>query len=190
MTKEKTPAPEAVPETSAQNEPASAGVRNRRAFMMKNFVPSQDFINKEIVSKGKGTKIMLGRIVGVCTGTDDKTNTLPDGKQSTSVVLKGVFEAESYLDGEISNATAIYVSAAYAEQVKAMLSQDGVQALEVDIDVGLEATGKTIPYEWVVVSWRKGEEMPALKRLKASRGRPDNAAKLAAPSAVKQIAAQ
>jgi hypothetical protein len=44
--------------------------------------------------------------------------------------------------------------------------------VEIDCDIGVEATGKVIPYEWVVVAFREGEEMAVLKKMRASRQRP------------------
>jgi len=77
----------------------SGGVRSRRAFMMKQFIPSADFIAKEVIGKGKGTKVILGRIYGIVTGSEVKTGTLPNGDPSSSIVLKGIFQSEDYLSG-------------------------------------------------------------------------------------------
>jgi|SRR5215469_5882046 len=168
-------------ETEANNGEVttSEGVRTRKVFMMKHFIPSQDFVNKEIVAKGKGTKMMLGRVWGVCTDTDERINTFPDGRTATSIVLKGIFEAESYLTGEIDDATTIYLPAAYAERIKTIFATDkDARAIKVDVDLGLEATGKTIPYEWVVMAYSEGEEMALLKKMRSARKRPDNAPKL------------
>ncbi len=172
---------------------SSEGVRARRAFMLKHLIPHQDWINTNIVAKGKGTKALIGRVFGVCMETIDKKNTLPDGTIGESVAMKGAFQAESYLTGEISEATVVYLPMAYTEKVKAIFvsdeadakkaaeqgrSHERIQVIEVDCDVGIEATGKTIPYEWVVIAYREGEQMAALKRLRSSRGRPADAPKL------------
>ena len=49
---------------------SSEGVRARRAFMLKHLIPHQDWINTNIVAKGKGTKALIGRVFGVCMGDD------------------------------------------------------------------------------------------------------------------------
>lgn len=170
-------APETKKTETTGTEPE--GIRSRRAFMLKHLIPDQDYINKEVVAKGKGTKVILGRVFGICNGYDVKTNTLPDGRPSTSIVLKGAFEAESYVTGELSDCTTVYLPAAYAERVKLVFDNTpDLKVVEIDCDLGIEATGKTIPYEWVVVAFREGEEMAILKRLRVTRKRPENAAKL------------
>lgn len=158
------------------------GVRARRAFMLKHFIPNADWINQNIVSKGAGTKAIIGRVFGVCFETMVTKTTQKDGRVSESVALKGAFQAEDYKTGEISEATTVYLPMAYAEKVAFMFKADpDLKAVEVDVDIGLEATGKTIPYEWVVIAYREGEAMAVLKRLRASRGRPTQLLLTAAP---------
>lgn len=227
--------------TVAQGAPQE-GIRARRAFMLKQFIPSATFITENVVAKGAGTQVVLGRVYGSATGTQRKTNQLPDGSFAESVVINGIFQAESYIDGVVSEATSVYLPMAYAEKVEAVfkssmsvaldtagkpimeapkprmaavLDSDGhaviegdkvvmapvmvdgkpqfeasvakmvstLTAVELDCDIGLEATGKTIPYEWVVIAYREGEAMDVLKRLRNSRKRPANAYALPAPDA-------
>lgn len=179
----------AAPEAPAVSEGPPEGKRARRAIMLKHFIPNPDWINKNIVANGKGTKAVLGRIFGVCTSTERKTNTLPDGSQSESVVAHGAFEMENYLTGELGSASSVYFPMSYATQIETVFkASPETQVVEVDCDVGLEATGKTIPYEWVVIAYREGEEMATLKRLRSARGRPANAApRLLAPAAPAQL---
>ena len=165
--------------------------------MLKQFLPNPDWINVNVVAGGKGTKAVIGRIFGLATGYEDKQNTLPDGSIAASIFVKGVFQSESYLDGELGEASGVYFPMAYAEKIKAVLEMGDVKTVEVDCDIGLEATGKTIPYEWVVVAFREGKEMDALKRIRGTRGRPQNvvtlpdgtAKALAAPAETKALPA-
>jgi len=181
-------------ETAEQNSgdaEASEGVRARRAFMLKQFIPNPDWINVNIVAKGKGTQVTVGRVYGTCLGYEDKVNTLPDGSPSQSVALKGIFQAESYLTGELSEFTVAYLPAAYSEKVKAVfVSDQSIKLVELDCDIGLEATGKTIPYEWVVTAYIEGQEMARLKALRNRRARPATAPALAAPAAAPQLTNQ
>lgn len=164
------------------------GVRARRAFMLKQFIPDPDWINKNIVAGGKGTQITVGRIFGFVTKTDRKQNTLPDGSPSESIVATGILQSENYLTGEIAEASTVYLPMAYAEKLEATFKMfPTLRMVEIDCDIGLEATGKTIPYEWVVTAYREGQEMEPLKRLKAGRGRPANAPALAAPAEQKAL---
>lgn len=174
--------------TEAPAEPAAEpsadagephGVRARRALMLKQLLPDHDWINKNIVAHGKGSRGLVGRIYGMATSAVRKTNTLPDGSLTESISVNGVFSAESYLTGEISEASNVYFPMAYAEKLEALfISQPDIKVIEVDTDIGLEATGKTIPYEWVIVTYREGEEMAVLKRLKNSRKRPEQLLRL------------
>jgi len=179
--KGETPAPAA--ETAA---PEQEGVRARRAIMLKQFLPGDgiDWIMKNVVSQGKGTRATFGRVYGTCTGYEIKTGSLPDGTPSQSIALKGDFETENFMTGEIGSGTLAFIPAAYAEKVQAIFDANAitnaegqvignhVRTVEVDIDVGVEATGKPIPYEWVVIAFKEGSEMAVLKKLRNSRARP------------------
>ncbi len=172
-----------VAETAA---PEVQGVRARRSIMLKQMLPGDgvDWINKNVVAAGKGTRATFGRIYGQCNGYSIKHNTLPDGTPSSSIVLSGDFETENYMTGEIGSGTQAFIPAAYAEKVKAVFDSNAIlnekgeeignriRTVEVDIDVGVEATGKTIPYEWVVTAFKEGAEMAVLKNLRRSRVRP------------------
>lgn len=151
---------------------ATDGVRARRAMMLKQFVPNPDWINVNIVAGGKGTRATLARIFGIATGHEEKMNTLPDGSVSKSIFVKGMFQSESYITGELSEASGVYFPMAYAEKIAAVFDGLGVKTVEVDCDIGVEATGKTIPYEWVVTAFREGQEMDVLKRIRGTRARP------------------
>ncbi len=147
------------------------GTRARRAIMLKQFLPNPDWINVNVVAGGKGTRATVGRIYGVATGTSRKTNTLPDGSISESIVVSGMFQSEGFITGELGEASNVYFPMAYAEKIEACFAM-GVKTVEVDCDIGIEATGKTIPYEWVVIAFREGQEMDVLRRIRGTRGRP------------------
>jgi hypothetical protein len=177
-------------ETAAPVAVASQGVRARRAIMMKEFIPHADFIAKEVVGGGKGTQRMLGRVFGFVTGVSEKHGKLPNGDPSVSIVCNGQFEMENYLTGEISSASSVYFPSSFSENIKVMFATDAdLKVVEVDTDIGVEATGKTIPYTWVVVNHIEGEAVTPLKLLRNKRGRPASAPALAAPTAQKQLTA-
>lgn len=147
------------------------GTRARRALMLKQFLPDPDWINKNIVAGGKGTRGTIGRIYGLATGYERKNNTLPDGSISESIFVRGMFQSEGFITGELAEASGVYFPMAYAEKIAAVIEM-GVKTVEVDCDVGLEATGKAIPYEWVIVAFREGVEMDVLRRIRGTRKRP------------------
>lgn len=159
-------------ETPAQEVATSEGKRARRAFMPRLLI-DQEWINKNVVSQGKGTKIIAGRMFGMCTKTEEKTNRLPNGEQSISIVMTGMFRIENGITGEVSDVTQAYLPMAFAEQVAQAFAVGGqeVKAVEVDVDIGCEATGKTIPYEWLVISHLDGVASNFLNRMRERRPR-------------------
>lgn len=158
----------------AQVTTAPQGSRARKAFMPKQLVPDPDWINKNIVANGKGTRATLGRVYGVAMDYKVKVNALPNGGTAESTCLQGKFQIENFVTGELSDAVEIYLPDAYSMQVRAMMAADeSIKVVEVDVDVGVEATGKTIPYEWVITAYRNGDEMAVLKRLREGRRRPE-----------------
>jgi hypothetical protein len=96
----------------------------------------------------------MGRVFGICSGYTVKTNTLPDGTPSQSIVLGGAFQTENYMTGELGEGTQLYLPAAYSEKVKAIFDtgavmdeagreiRNSVRMVEIDCDIGVEATGK------------------------------------------------
>lgn len=173
------------------------GFQVRKAFAMKQFLPHPNWINQNIVAHGQGTKATLGRVFGIATATERKRTTMNDGTVSESIYVKGSFEAESYIDGVVSRSAGVFLPMAYAEQIelalRPQLNEKGeeirtVFSAEIDCDIGLEATGKIIPYAWTVTAFREGAEMDVLKRVRSTRAKP--ASVLSAPSGeVLQIAA-
>ena len=157
---------------SAAEPAATEGIRARRAFMPKLFLPSKDWINKEVVARGQGTRATIGRVYGQCYEAQIKKQTLPDGKPSESIVLIGAFEAQNYISGELMSVSNAYLPMAYAERIKGVLNDETIKVVEIDCDIGLEATGKTIPYEWVVTAFLEGKEMERLRKMRVSRPRP------------------
>lgn len=171
------------------SEQASEGMRARRAFMLKFLLGGEgvDWIMKNIVAKGKGTQQLIGRVFGVATGTEVKNNVLPDGSTSRSVVLFGQFEYMSAITGEVGQASSAFLPAAYSDGIKAAFDSDAsVKMIEVDLDIGLEATGKGIPYEWLVIN-HAGGEASLLTKLRSRRKVGERA--LAAPASAPALPA-
>lgn len=196
------PTDQATNQTDAENGDAeivqdAKGFQVRKAFAMKQFLPHPNWINQNIVAHGQGTRATLGRVFGIATATERKRTTMNDGTVSESIYVKGSFEAESYIDGTVSRSAGVFLPMAYAEQIELALmpskNEKGeevrtVFSAEIDCDIGLEATGKIIPYAWTVTAFREGAEMDVLKRVRSTRAKPQNV--LSAPTgAALQIAA-
>lgn len=174
-----------VQETAASSEPE--GIRSRRAIMMKQLLPNQEWIIANVVPLGKGAKATVGRIFGLVQDYETKWNNIPGQDTPVeSITLKGAIQYESYLTGEVGEGSSVYLPMAYAEKVRTVFMSgerkdaDGnvtgndIRVVEIDCDIGVEATGKIIPYEWVVVAYKEGEAMAVLKNLRNSRRRPEH----------------
>jgi hypothetical protein len=167
----------------------ATGMKVRKAFMLRMFLPDSNWIAREVVAKGKGTTVMLGRVFGICTSIERKMNTVGD-KVIPSISVRGIFQAENYHTGEVSESASVYLPSALAEKIATMFDNDAsLKTIEIDTDIGVEATGKTIPYAWTATQWIDGDAQNPLARLKASRKRPENAAQLKAGEAPAQLAA-
>jgi len=76
--------------------------------------------------------------------------------------------------GEVSDATSCYFPLAYAEKILTMFAADKrLEIVEIDTDIGVEATGKSIPYEWIVIGYAEDHGMEIMKRIKNRRGKPE-----------------
>jgi hypothetical protein len=172
----------------------SEGIRARKGLAPKHLLPNHDWINTEVVSMGKGHQVVVGRVWGVATGAERKV-TEHQGKTLESINVRGTFQMQSYVTGEIMEGPGFYFPMAYAEKIEAVFkAAPATEFVEVDADIGIEATGKSIPFEWVVVHFTDGQEMAVMKRLRTSRppsprawGNPSH--QLAAPAATAALPA-
>lgn len=173
----------AAPATTTEPE----GIRSRRAIMMKQLLPSQEWIIQNVVPLGKGARATVGRIFGIVQDYETKWNNIPGQDMPVeSITLKGAIQYESYLTGEVGEGSSVYLPMAYAEKVRTVFKSgertdeagevtgNDIRVVEIDCDIGVEATGKIIPYEWVVIAFKEGEAMAVLKNLRNSRRRPEN----------------
>lgn len=155
----------------------ATGQRLRKAFMLR-MLADKGWILKNVVAAGpnndgrdehgKMIHKIIGRVFGHATGFKRKTNIVND-KEVDSVVLTGVFEITSLLTGETMRATGIYLPMAYAEHVEHLLKQPGTEMVVVDTDIGIEATGKAIPYEWTVSVFNSQDQIDPLAILRNRR---------------------
>lgn len=177
------------PETG-EIEETSSGVRVRRAFTMKMFLPDDNWIAQNVVAGGKGTHRIVGRVFGAVIGAEERTNTIVKGGKSEtvrSIALKGTFEAQSALDGATETFSLLFLPMAFAEQAAAALSINEGESLKMDVDIGLEATGKTIPYEWTVHTYYRGKAERAMRSMRDAR-RPGQPPAIGSPQARLKLA--
>lgn len=168
--------------------------RRRRAIELRQFLPNAEFVNKEIIAKGKGTKVALGRIYGVVSAIEERVDTDRSGHAVTHIAATGAFKSLNYLSGEEGMARSAFFPEAFAKALAAKFDaakrrtggtdeaptfvQDPLM-IEVDCDVSLEATGKNVPVEWIITVHTADDDMDILAGIGASRDRPATAPALA-----------
>jgi hypothetical protein len=183
-----------TPVATPSNVPAEQIKRN---ISMKDF-GGKTYLNKNVVAKGEGTKLLLGYIAGYVTGCDRKTNTTPDGSEQTSTVLIGQFQLQRVEDGEIISATSAYLPAAYALQIEATLKSDADIKIEFDVEVSAQYNAKSATsYEYIVRNLSARRAPSPLDRILAERKSrmaaiqaPEKQAQIVAPVATPEPSAE
>lgn len=147
-----------VTSAALPSRPLPAPVYSDEGHILKSTLTARDIISqtdaiKRAVSMKPGDTLMLARIIGTCTGYVEKDSQLPDGSISQITGIVGVFEIEKE-DGTRLQGTKLYMpGTAYSAEMKALFNSDtSLRAVEVDCDLGIKATGKSITYEYVVRS--------------------------------------
>jgi hypothetical protein len=150
------------------------GQRVGRILTTKDLLPASDpQFTARLGIEPPGTRVILGSLVGVVNSTERKI-TMWQGKELESVWLNGEFEMVMRQTGEVKAAPTAILPKAFGITIETALAGlkrngagDGAE-LTIDCDIGLEATGRPIPYEWVVIYYREGK---AQKAMRDARGR-------------------
>ena len=161
--------------TAQQDDETVVGVTYQSALTMKNFTPVGDpgFLVREMAGQARGAKhIALGRIRGTVKAAIDR-ETMWEGKVIPSIELQGGFDALVHASGKLLSAASLFISRAFAVQIQTSLAEtrltDPNATIAIDIDVGVESTGKTIAYTWTVTHYLNGQAMRALRALRQPR---------------------
>ena len=156
------------------------GQRDGRIITTKDFLPASDpQFTARLGIEPPGTQVILGSLIGVVNSTERKT-TMWQGKELESVWLNGEFEAVSRQTGEVKAAPTAILPKAFGLTIETAIaglkrnaldqrSGDASAELTIDCDIGLEATGRPIPYEWIVIYYREGKAQKALRDARARR---------------------
>jgi hypothetical protein len=159
-------APMAADDSNAAVDYLADGMRVDQALAMRHLCPGSDaqsWAMSNVCLHGKGTHMKVGRVVGVAIAAEDKVNEV-QGKQISSILLTGQFRMQSDLTGEVRENAELYLPTGYAKQIKTALKM-GAESVEFDVSVGIEATGKSIPYAWTVISHLRARRMDRLERI-------------------------
>lgn len=137
---------------TSQSSTIAIGVQD--FISMGMFVPSIDWIHKHVCSQGAGFQRELARLVGIAWGTS-RNKTMHGGQELESIRLDGKFQAEGFVTGELMAAPTAYLPPKWAKQVESILLDAKAAGstdtkVEMDLTIGVRATGKAIPYTWTV----------------------------------------
>jgi len=165
------PAEAAEAESDAINAALTdeAGIRVDQALVMPALLPvpradAVDWIMRNVVGHGRGTHICVGRVVGRAIRAEWR-ETEWQGKILKSVLLTGEFRMQSTVSDLVRENAELWLPIGYAKAIAAKLDLEPGTAAVFDVDIGLEATGRTIPYAWTVVSHMRQRSSDALERL-------------------------
>jgi hypothetical protein len=157
------------PQEAAALAADDRGQRVGRIITTKDWANGRD-PNMIIAGSPPGTRILLGSLRGVVDSTERSIHNYKD-KPLESVWLNGEFEAVVAETGEVKAAPTAILPKAFGitiETAIAGLKRDGGDAqLTIDCDIGLEATGRPIPYEWIVIYYREGKAQKAMRDVTA-----------------------
>lgn len=149
------------------------GMRVDQALVMPSLLPvvraqAVDWIMRNVVGMGAGTHICVGRVVGRAIRGEWKENEW-QGKVLKSVLLTGEFRMESALTSLVQEHSDLWLPVGYARRVEAQLALEPGSVAMFDVDIGLQATGRNIPYAWTVISHLRQRSSSALERLWTAR---------------------
>jgi hypothetical protein len=149
------------------------GMRVDQSLVMPALLPvprsqAVDWIMRNVVAHGAGTHICVGRVVGRALRAEWR-ETEWQGKTLRSVLLTGEFRMQSTVTDLVRQHADLWLPTGYAKQIEAALALDPDSRPMFDVDIGLEATGRTIPYAWTVISHLRQRSSSALERLWAAR---------------------
>lgn len=152
-------------------EPRETAMRIQRLFSKGDFVDQADAI-KWAVNSEKGSMQTVGFLKGRITGVqlNDPTEIDKQGGHQYNLSLIGDFEG-STPDGEaVYQATLAYTPRYYMERIKRLFEADAdLKAINIDIALAIEATGRNIPYAWIVIEFDSSDRFRVTKARNARR---------------------
>lgn len=133
-------------------------IEQREFIAMGQLVPSVDWINQHVVAKGKGTRVALARLIGIASKAQVQKNQ-HQGKELDSIRIDGHFKLTMLETGQMMQAPTAFLPKAWSKQVFALLDgADPSTRVKMILALGVEATGKTIPYRWTVSMFRPAHD--------------------------------
>ena len=154
--------------TSEANTPVATGQDIGGTLTMRTLV-SLDWIRMNVAAKPIGHRENFGRLVGEARGFEIRPGKLPDGTEKDSIALLGLFRVESLITGVVTEGHTIYLPENAARRIMATLALEGTTAVQLDIDLGVMSTGKTIPFAYTATTWIKDRASELLETMANAR---------------------
>lgn len=157
---------------------ADPGMDDTTGTRIETFISPRTFVSQEwclqnIASKPRGHHVTIGRIAGYAVASERRDSAMPvkpgDKPMPASVWIKGEFEAVVLTTGELKSARWLILPRAAGELVEQAF-QDGAERAFLDLELGVEATGRSIPYAYTVTTYG-GRDNEARRMVKAIRAR-------------------
>jgi hypothetical protein len=132
--------------------------------MVDNAITVRDFMTKKEAQifgaqHEPGHVLWLGQIIGTVRSAKEKMVAQPGGEMTRSVEFEGYCESFVYHADQKKSAPSVYLPHAISNELEMVLGAEQkanpAATVSFAIEVGIEATGKTIPYAWRVRAFHK-----------------------------------
>jgi len=118
-------------------------------------------------SKGEENYWALGKLIGEGVSFETVPNRNAEMiDKEPSVLIVGDFTGISYLTGEVREAMGAFLPAYFRKMIVAQMQRNqGINETVFAIEIGVELTGRTIPWAWTVSNILPPDKSSAKQRL-------------------------
>lgn len=144
---------------------------NISAKFFRGGLSTDDILQALYAKKAAGEEnyIKLGMLIGKGVDFEDRKSTVKNDKgqdeERDSIAIHGQFQAISEQTGEVKQSVTAYLPTYFAKMVKGMIKQG--EGPEFAIEIGVELTGRAIPWTWVVTDLTPASEESPIEKMKA-----------------------
>jgi hypothetical protein len=112
-----------------------------------------DWLLQNVASQPAGFHVVLGRIAGYAVTGEERESGLKvkagEKAPPPSFWVRGQFEGVALATGEVKTAPWLILPRSAGELLKGAF-QAGAERVLLDLEIGAQATGRSIPYRWTV----------------------------------------
>lgn len=126
--------------------------------LIETFISPRDFasiewIHQHVTPQPAGYHVTVGRIAGYAVNGEERESSIAvkagEKKPPPSFWVKGQFESTALGTGEVKTAPWLILPRSAGELLKGAF-QSGAERVLLDLEIGLQTTGKALPYRWTV----------------------------------------